>query len=249
MKCKGFAENIKNTYQPGRLPDMSNEEYRKIDAISASDLKEMNESIDRFVKKDKLIRPESTAMDVGTALHEALLEPDKFKFSNYRLKPKDAQALRAMINNAKAVFGKALSFCETEQSFIAFDDVFARKCRVDAIDKRGYSIVYDVKTSRYGNIKDFHRFDIVGRGYDIQAAWYLDVLNMAGFPAEHFIFLVVQNQAPYNVFAVEIHNSIIEKGRAKYSEILNRYLDYCNNKLILDVRTVYDWEYIKSMEV
>jgi len=154
--------------------------------------------------------------------------------------------IRIMKHNASVVFSKVLAGSKKEVSFIAKDDNFLRKCRCDAYNEN-LGIVFDVKTSRYGDPDAFYRYDIRGRNYDIQAAWYMDVLSLLNRPVEHFVFLVVQNQAPYNCFAVEVHDSIIEKGRARYSELLQKYLDYCNNNLIIDIKTVYDYEYLKEL--
>jgi len=248
MDCYGFKkkETIKK-YGLGKLPPMSNDDYRKIDALSASDIKEMMESIDRVVKRNKLQKDESDAMNRGTALHEAILEPEKFRFSAYRFKPKEANSLKKMINNAKVIFGDALYGSETEVGFLAEDDVFLRKCRCDAYNPE-LGIIFDVKTTRYGDKKTFYRNDIIGRHYDVQAAWYMDVLKSLGYKADHFVFLCVQNMNPYNCFAVEVHDSIIEKGRSKYGEVLEKYQEYCKHGKILDIHMVYDWEYLKTLD-
>jgi exodeoxyribonuclease VIII len=247
MSCYGFIneETIKK-YGLGELPDISNEEYHKINALSSSDIKTMTISIDMVIKKMQYKRDESPAMNMGTALHEALLEPEKFRFSSYRFKPTDSHKLKIMIENARLVFGEVLKGCKCETSYLTKDDVFLKKCRPDAYNE-DLGIVFDVKTSRYGDVESFYRYDIKGRNYDIQAAWYLDVLNSLNKYAEHFVFLVVQNQSPYNCFAVEVHQSIIEKGRARYSELLEKYESYCKNGQILDIKTVYDYDYLRSL--
>jgi len=249
MKCYGFKnEEVVKEYGLGELsPEMANSEYHSINALSASDLKTMTISIDMVVKKLQYRREESIAMNMGTALHEAILEPEKFRMSSYKMKAVEAHKLNLMIHNAKLVFGKALAGAKTEIGYLAQDDTFLHKCRCDAYNEK-LGIVFDVKTSRYGDVEAFHRYDIKGRNYDIQAAWYLDTLNLLNKYAEHFVFLVVQNQAPFNCFAVEVHESIVEKGRARYSELLEKYEQYCKNGQVLDIKTVYDYEYLKSLE-
>ena len=246
MKCRGFV-NKEEITQFGKLPYMSNDEYRSIRAISASDIKTMKESIDRFLHQNKLMRDESEAMLVGTMLHEAILEPDKFRFSAYRVSPKKAGAINSMINNARIVFSKALEGSESEVSFVAKDDVFYRKCRTDAFNEQK-GIIFDLKTTRYATTDEFIRYDLTKFGYDIQAAWYIDTLQLLGYNINYFIFLVVQNMNPYNVYAISLHDSLIEQGRSKYQEILNKYTEYCDNKLILDIKTAYSYDYIKALE-
>ncbi len=248
MSCYGFInEETLKKYPLGELPEISNEEYHKINALSSTDIKTMTISIDMVVKKNKFLRGESQAMDMGTALHEALLEPDKFRLSSYRLKPAEVNKLKIMINNAKLMFEEVLHGSKKEVSYLTKDDVFLKKCRCDAYNEE-LGIIFDVKTSRYGDPDAFYRYDIRGHNYDIQAAWYLDVLNSLNRHAEHFVFLVVQNQSPFNCYAVEVHQSIIEKGRARYSELLEKYEQYCKNGQLLDIKTVYDYDYLRSLD-
>lgn len=243
--CRGFVDKEKNI-KTGELPYMSNDEYRKIRAISASDVKTMKESIDRFLFQNKLMREQSEAFVVGTMLHEAILEPDKFKFSSYRVAAKKASSIRAMINNAKVVFSRVLAGSQSEMSFVAKDDIFFRKCRPDAYNK-DKGILFDVKSTRYGTVDEFIRYDLNKFGYDIQAAWYIDTLRLLGYPANFFAFLVVQSMNPYNVYAVSLHQSMIEQGRSKYQDILNKYMEYCDNDLILDIKTAYSYDFIKNV--
>lgn len=243
--CRGFVAK-EGDIKTGELPYMSNDEYRKIRAISASDVKTMKESVDRFLFQDKLMRDQSEALIVGTMLHEAILEPEKFRFSSYRVSAKKAGAINSMINNAKVVFSRVLAGSKSEISFVAKDDIFYRKCRPDAYNK-DKGILFDVKTTRYGSVDEFTRYDLIKFGYDIQAAWYIDTLQLLGYPANHFIFLVVQNMNPYNVYAISLHQSMIEQGRSKYQHILNKYVDYCDNKLVLDIKTAYSYDFIKNV--
>ena len=239
-------EAVVKKYGIGELKEIPNNEYHKIPALSSSDIKTMATSIDMVSNKGAYIRGESPAMQMGTALHEALLEPDKFRISAYRMKPADISKLKIMMNNSRLVFGKALAGARAEVSFLSKDDIFLKKCRPDAYNEQ-LGIVFDVKTSRYGDINSFHRYDINAHNYDIQAAWYLDVLKSLGLNADHFVFLVVQNQSPYNCFSVEVHNSVIEKGRARYSELLEKYDNYCTSEQVLDIRTVFDYDFLKSL--
>lgn len=59
---------------------ISNQDYREIDAISNSELKLINDNPGDFIwnKNAPEDKTKSVALDFGTALHTALLEPEKF---------------------------------------------------------------------------------------------------------------------------------------------------------------------------
>jgi len=204
--------------------DLTNEEYHKSDGISASGLKQAWKDPKLYHFKDKLKRIKSPALEMGTALHEAVLERDNFDIRNYRLTPANQDKLLIMINNAKVMFDYIVKKTLNEYSLFVQDEGFVRKCRVDAYDKDN-GIVYDLKTTRYNSPSMFMR-DFYEYGYHLQAAFYLDTLRLAGFKADYFAFLVVPSDSPCDPFAMTVTDRFIEDGRETYTEVLENILNY-----------------------
>jgi len=223
-------EELKPTEE---LDYLSNEEYHKIDAVSASGLKMMAKSFRLYYVKQSLLRSYSPALDMGTALHEAVLEPEKFDIDTYTdLTAAQVNALRCMINNTNVMFGYILEHTSNEMSILCDDQQsgFKRKIRVDAYD-RVKGIAYDVKSTRHASPKAFER-DAYELGYHIQAAFYLDTLKLRGMKANHFAFLVTPSISPYEPYAYVVTKELIEEGRGQYSYLLDGYSDFLksNNK-------------------
>lgn len=203
--------------------ELSNEEYHRVEGISASGLKQAWKDPKLYFLRDKLLRIPSPALTMGTALHEALLEPHRFDIDNYKLTPLNKTKLEIMINNARLMFD-FLSKTKNEQSLILEDEGFTRKVRVDAYDE-SMGVVYDVKTTRYNSPTKFIK-DAYEYGYHLQAAFYIDTLRLAGYKADYFAFLCVPSDSPCEPFAVQITDDFIEDGRELYNEVLQNILDY-----------------------
>ena len=213
--------NFDSMVMPDALP---NEQYHLIEAISASGLKKAWSDPKLYLNKDALMRMPSPALDMGTALHESLLEPQKFDIENYVLTELNKEKLGVMDNNGRVMFDYILKDTLNEVSFFHQEDEFIRKVRVDAYDQKE-GIIYDVKTSRYNNKRKFIN-DAYKLGYHIQAAFYIDTLLLCGFKVEAFAFLVVPSESPCEPFAVQITDDFIEDGRGQYSELINEVLEY-----------------------
>ena len=204
--------------------ELSNEDYHSTYALSASGLKMAYKDPKLLAKKDLLMRLPSPALDMGTAVHQALLEPDKYSIYNYSLTPANIKKLEIMINNGKVMFDYILKHTKNEMSLFVDDDGFKRKVRVDAYDEAN-GIVYDVKTTRYNSKGKFIK-DAYDLGYHIQSAFYLDTLRMAGYKADFFAFLVIPSESPCEPFALQVTNRFVEDGRGVYGEVIEKVLNY-----------------------
>lgn len=80
-------------YMPGYYPDLDNETYQAIEAVSKSRLDVFNKSPlhywDQYVNPDREPREDTPALIIGDAIHKACLEPDLFA-SNFITIPKGA---------------------------------------------------------------------------------------------------------------------------------------------------------------
>jgi hypothetical protein len=116
--------------------------------------------------------------------------------ADYELAHRMAASVRANAMAARLLSDPDLI---TEASFFCTDPAFELelKCRPDGfIPSKG--IVFDVKTCQDASPRGFARA-VRQFGYDVQAAFYLDVLAMCEQAAEKFIFICVEKDAPHCV--------------------------------------------------
>lgn len=155
-----------------------------------------------------------------------------------------AKDYKDMLNMLRAVHrhpwaGGLLSSVEVEQSFfvtrrvavidhdtgkvIGEEEVLC-KCRTDAITTDGRFVV-DLKTTDDVSLSGFGA-TIARRRYEVQAAWYLDILyDLYGEDAPRdFVFIAVQKTRPYDVAVHYLTKAQIERGRHLYRRDLNLLL-------------------------
>jgi PDDEXK-like domain of unknown function (DUF3799)/SAP domain len=117
-----------------------------------------------------------------------------------------------------------------EQSYFVRDsaDGILRKCRPDAISNDG-RIITDLKTTDDVSAKGFGR-TIAQRRYHVQAAWYLDILDLLyGESAPKiFCFIAAQKTRPYDVAVHVLTDDQIAEGRRLYQIDLARLIE-CRN--------------------
>jgi exodeoxyribonuclease VIII len=101
------------------------------------------------------------------------------------------------------------------------------KCRPDYVNK---NTLIDIKTARDASYSGFSK--ACGNFfYHLQAAFYLDVYNMAtGSNLKEFYFVVVENTAPFAVATYKLDELAIEHGRVLYTRALERLAEYRNEE-------------------
>lgn len=154
---------------------------------------------------------------------------------------KDYKDMLAMLRavNRHPWAGGLLSGAEVEQSFfvtrtvaiidhdtgqVVGEEEVLCKCRTDAITYDGGYIV-DLKTTDDVSLAGFGA-TIARRRYEVQAAWYLDILReLYGRDAPRgFAFIAAQKSRPYDVAVHYLTEAHIERGRQLYQKNLNRLL-------------------------
>lgn len=113
-----------------------------------------------------------------------------------------------------------------EQSFYVVDgNGVLRKCRTDAITYDGHYVL-DLKTTDDVSEEGFGR-TIAQRRYQVQAAWYLDILRMLyGDDAPRaFAFIAVQKTRPFDVAVHFLEEDDIAAGRRLYQQDLARFIE------------------------
>jgi hypothetical protein len=80
----------------------------------------------------------------------------------------------------------------------------------------------DFKTARSADLTKWPR-EVYSRGYDMQAALYLDLYEATGTKFELFRHIIQENSHPYECATVPLSVEFINLGRQRYTAALKRY--------------------------
>lgn len=106
--------------------------------------------------------------------------------------------------------------------FVDDPDGVRRKCRPDWLIPSARMIV-DVKTAQDWRAPAFARA-CLRYGYHLSAAFYIDTFGIdASIDIEHYVFLVVASDAPYEVASYTLDRDSIEQGRKEYRIALREW--------------------------
>jgi len=222
---------------------MNFEEYRKINAMNWSSLKDMNVSARLYKWRIDHPRPETPALSMGSALHTAILEPEEF-LQRYVTRPagldfrtKAGKEWKASVRADQAIltadqvdtiwqYVKAVSEHEEasrllegtrrEETVAWTIDSLACKGRVDAI---GPDKIIDLKSTR--SLEWFMR-DAVKMLYHGQLAWYRDGCFFSKLiPEDSEVYIIATETAePYDVGVFRLGPSVLRTGRELYTSLL-----------------------------
>jgi exodeoxyribonuclease VIII len=185
----------------------------------------------------------TAALTFGSAVHTKILEPSEFDkkyaiaptidrrtkdgkskwddfvsaHTNHEIITSDDYALIERINEAVLDHHQSsllLSKLTTVEEVFTHEDM---KCKPDGITS--LNIVLDLKTTEDASPYAFGRSALKYR-YDVQAAFYTDILEANGLTVEGFVFIAVEKTAPFAVAVYVIEDEDINKGREKYLENL-----------------------------
>lgn len=212
---------------------MTHEEYLKIDAVSASFLKECAlTSLAHAKSKFEIPFEESDAMFLGSALHAAVLEPALF-VSKYQSDRKltgdnataekrrmDIDGMNASINaHAEA---KRLLLSEGGQNETPIqwtEQGLPARAKLDRIFD---GAVIDLKTASDASPRGFSRAVFSQWRYDIQAAWYLRAARAAGLTVDRFLFVTVESKRPWPVCVYMVDQAAIDNADEEIDLLLPR---------------------------
>lgn len=227
---------------------MENSEYHAHPAIGASDIKSFLRSPYHYWANKygpaRVKKPPTAAMQLGTALHAAVLEPDRFdqeygiklnlpKRSNaeklahadhearykFMLTSQEHEQVISMATSLQThpVAGEILrTLSETETShFLTCPRTGLEiKCRPDGLRLKNRSII-DLKTTVDASDRKL-RYTFADFGYGVQAVHYLYCLP--DYCA--FVFLMVENTPPYAVRVVTLGDSWLGAARVTHFKAL-----------------------------
>lgn len=228
---------------------MTFEDYKKIEAVNASFLKACSFGAYQGFKylHDKPF--ESDAMNFGSAVHSALLEPELFK-NEYVITPKFDKRTKAgkegaaqfeLENAGKAIISdedyykilkikerchaidivkEALTNFEKEKTYLwNHPTVGKMKARLDLVDEKN-GVVIDVKTTRSANMREFSS-QIVALAYDIQMLHYSYAISKN---AACYVIAIESDSAEVALYDITdiVHSSFTAM---RYEQAMNTALD------------------------
>lgn len=227
---------------------MPNDVYHALPGISKSGLDLIARSPAHYAFRE--YREPTRAMQLGSATHAAILEPELFakqymlltdvsdrRGSEYKqavkeygadnvLTSAEAQQVRGMVDAVKQnphAVQRLNEAGEAELSVFARDpetDVLV-KCRFDFLSMSGKSL--DLKTTQ--DLRDFAR-SVANYRYHVQQAFYEDVYFWAtGEYLQAFDFLALESSVPHANRIITLDTPSVDYGRKLYREALNAYAE------------------------
>src|SRR5882724_3996910 len=190
---------------------------------------------------------ETAAMQFGTVLHRALLEPETYVGSFYVRPPgmkfttkegiawqhehRDRPILTDLecsqiVHMVASVYThpfakRLLAGGLPEQSIFVIDDKDTlRKSRLDMLTKG--NVIPDIKTTESASLDNFER-NISKYRWHVQAAYYIDNCKLAGIDKTTFFFVCVEKSPPYAVRCLQLIDEAIAIGRTLYQRDLQIY--------------------------
>ena len=252
MDVKEFVEGIE---LDGYISGMPDDYYHTTKGfISKSSLSVLKDSPFKFFNQAK--RNPTKAMQIGTAIHCAILEPEKFA-KQYKVMPEikdkrvkaykeavadnegvelligsDAKNINGMIkavmnNDAARELLELEGWCEVSGFHTDPETGVKLRHRFDKLTKCGVGI--DLKKTQSVNPDEIAK-TIFKYGYDMQDSLYSDgysVIN--GKKLKQFYFIFVEESYPHEVAVVYLDDVSKNVGRDNYQELLIDYSYYTAN--------------------
>ena len=227
-------------------PNMPEALYHAHPALNASTLKAVASKPLAKVRYDLDHRRHSTAFDIGSAAHKAILEHDLSSIHVVDADSWRTKAAQAERDAAYAVgktpllaheFAAVEHMCDavmehdTARDLLAghqpevsvFADLYGQPCkaRLDAWHP-DRNLVVDLKTTQDANPDTFDR-TALNFGYHHQMAHYRDVMHAETGDRPRFLFVLVEKAAPYLVSVVELDDLFYDLGQRRNYEAAEKW--------------------------
>ena len=238
-----------DTIEPGHYyTDVPNEVYHSLSGISKSGLDLINRSPAHYAHR--VARAPSRNMEMGTAIHTALLEPERFA-TDYMLLREVKDRRASAYKEAVKVYGSERTLTGPEADRVAgmqeavYANLHARKLlesdgwrelsgmandpemgatcrhRFDLLTADGIAV--DVKKTQDARPEAFQR-SVYNYRYHVQAAFYADQHYwITGKPLKAFAFLAIEEDMPHGCKVYILDDDAMALGRATYQADLARY--------------------------
>lgn len=229
--------------------DIPNSDYHSYAGISKSGLDLVARSPAHYFHSAK--REATRAMEIGTAIHTALLEPERFA-SEYVLLKDTTDRRASAYKEAVKVHGSELVLVGHEADKVAGmqETVYSQpaprealsgegwrelsafvedpetgvlmRCRYDYLRKSDHVSV-DVKKTRNSSPEDFSK-SVFNYRYHVQAAMYSHIFKLiTGQPLECFQFLAVEEEPPHAAMVYDLDEVSLTIGYNDYRRDLLSY--------------------------
>lgn len=198
-------------------------------------------------------RTASRTMELGSAMHSALLEPDLFareyvnsgaadrRASEYKQAVKSIGDTGRVLTQSEhdQIAGAVAALWAQEGPRLLLNSATHRELSVYATDpETGVSVrvrpdivcqrsgvMADLKSTQDARAPAFER-SIMNYRYHVQAAFYMDVWEWAtGDRINEFLILAVESAPPHAAKIYRVDDTAIAEGRRCYREALNAYAD------------------------
>jgi hypothetical protein len=231
----------------GFIQGLSNEDYHSHPAIGSSTLARAR----RSWAHARIPIERTDALDLGSALHALVGEPQTFKDRFARLPEgmrRDARMkayqeflaanegktiltsdqweqmdgmLGALLNHKLALGLLTGGQDEVSGFWTDAETGVGCKCRPDKL--RDNDVIVDLKTAADASLEAFQK-SLLPYGRHIQTAFYLDGCStITGRPFSNFVHLVIENKYPFAVAVYALDDDSIEQGRREYRKLLKDY--------------------------
>ena len=227
--------------------DLTNEEYHAQDGLSASGAKRILRSVAHFLVPVTT----TSAMELGTAIHTAVLEPDVFA-ARYITKPagldmryKEGKEWAAQHADKIIMYPEKYEVCmgiseavrrnkiasailgagRAELSYMVTDPEYDVPLRIrpDFLSDRGFMV--DLKSTQDARADAFARA-CVTFDYDLQQAFYQRVHKIETGEDVDFLFLAAEKDSPYAVATYTLDESFVDRGTKSMHQALRAYADW-----------------------
>ncbi len=227
--------------------NLTNEEYHGDfrNYLSSSDLRRILRSPAHY----RAPHPQTTAaQEVGTLVHEAVLEP-----STWQIRRRPAPKIDKRTKEGKAI--AEWQAAQEQQLGVSFvpEDLYNQVCAIaesvasslgptclltgGVAESSGFGeyngqpvkirpdymtddVIVDLKTTT--DAREFER-SVFTYGYDIQAAFYTQVAKVIDGKSRKFVWIVVEKDAPYGVQIYEPSEEVMERGLSLVKKGIETY--------------------------
>lgn len=226
---------------------LSDEEYFNNAALNFTTIKELLKSPKHFWDAMQNPKEKTKAMELGSTIHCAILEPDKFA-ADYVAEPGLDKRTKAYKEWAEANEGKvfynhnelldimdavcqAEQYCEAlqlikenktineEAFFYGWKDLDL-KCKVDAYCPEKKMLI-DIKTTTEVQPDKFNKI-IFERAYHLQMAHYVQCLEANDKPVDEVRIVAIGTASPSDVVEFVIPNEVLERAERELLELYSR---------------------------
>lgn len=196
------------------------------------------------------IQKKTPALDIGRALHCAVLEPELFEKQYIRgpidrrgnkwIEAKEIadkenktllvdndyeEVLRMMDATFKnPYFSRYIMGKTSSEVSLFWQDEFSGiqcKARLDSFNQ-DTGVILELKTSHNASPQMFKK-EVIERGYNVQEVMYSSGARSAGLNAADFMFFVIEKEPPYATAVYRLSDELYSSGKKIYDEMLMRY--------------------------